>query len=293
MVEKMNILMAVNAKYLPQMKSVICSLGISQNIPIDFYLMHHELSHEHVREVQILVDKYCKGRLTEIKLDTKFLQGAKVLSHFSLEMYYRIFASDYLPQDLDRILWLDADLVVIKDIKSFYEQDFQGKSLVACGHRNGSSFDYKGTKDLIRLGIPTDGTYFNSGVLLINLEKIRKNFNSEKVCELIEKYESKLEFPDQDILNIMYYDDVLFAPQAIYNYQVQFDQTYGGERRHIIEKAAILHFTGGFKPWDYKSNHFAYRYYWDSYEKHGSKLKRVITRIKYISFRIYLKLKCK
>ena len=53
---------------------------------------------------------------------------------YPVEIYFRIFASKYLPQDLERILYLDADTIVINPLKELYETDFGGNYYVAATH---------------------------------------------------------------------------------------------------------------------------------------------------------------
>lgn len=270
--QKMNLLMAVNEKYVPQLRTLICSLGENCSLPIDIYLMHSKLCSDTIKNLKKIVHEKCKGNLVEIKINESFLKNAKLGNHFSVEMYYRIFASEYLPENIDRILWLDADIVVLKDLKYFYNSNLHNKSIGACKHREKDVLNPIVNQESIkRLGMDTNSIYFNSGVLLIDLNKIRKNFNQEKVISLIRKYNDILVYPDQDILNLMYVNDVHFVDESIFNYQVHYDWNYIGEAKHIKNDVAILHFAGPFKPWDYKSNHFSYDYYWKYYLVHGKR----------------------
>lgn len=266
-----NVLMAVNKNYLTQMKTLICSLGENNDPNIDIYLIHNELSSHEIEETAQLLKRTCNGYLHEIKVSEKFLEGAKVNEHFSIEMYYRIFATELLPKNIDRILWLDADIVTIKSIASLYHMDLQGYSIAACGHREKDK-----SKDLInrsfceRLKLGKDIVYFNSGVLLMDLNKIRKSFNKSATLDLIYRMETVLENPDQDILNILYQNDVLLLDKDVYNYQVHYDWKFANEKEKINEKAIILHYVGPAKPWKPTTYHFTYEYYWKYYLKHGS-----------------------
>lgn len=265
-----NVLMAVNKNYLEQMKTLICSLGENNNSIIDIYLIHNELAYEDIELLSNLLEKQCKGKLHEIKVSSSFLKGAKVNEHFSIEMYYRIFATELLPQNLDRILWLDADIVTIRSIENLYFTNLKGLSIGACGHREKDvNNNLINNQALKRLKLGNNKTYFNSGVLLMDLNKIRNNFNKDDILNLIYKMESILENPDQDILNIMYCDDVLVLDKNCYNYQVHYDWKDPNEKNIIQNTVAILHYVGPAKPWKATSNHFTYNYYWKYYLKHG------------------------
>mgnify|MGYP005800044767 CR=1 FL=1 len=291
--EKLNILMAVNQKYVPQMKTLICSIGVNCKQAVDIYLMHSELPESIIDKLSQFVAKWCKGNLIAIKLDKAFLKNAKLGNHFSVEMYYRIFASEYLPQNLKRILWLDADIVVLKNIETFYKCNMNGKSIVACKHREKDLDNPLINQEAIkRIGVDDDFIYFNSGVLLMDLQKIRNYFNHDKVCNLIAEYNEKLIYPDQDILNLIYQNDVFFADETIYNFQVHFDWSFRDEENHIENNVVILHFAGPVKPWKYNTKHFSYQYYWKYYLLHGKKsvyLKYLIMQKIYEVYRIMKK----
>lgn len=289
--EKINVLMAINTSYLEQMKTVICSLGINCSCSIDIYLMHTELSEKDIQILECLTRKMCNGKLCEIKINSDFLKDAKITNHFSVEMYYRIFASEFLPKTIDRVLWLDADLVVLKDLKEFFLSDFEGCSVICCGHREKTKDDTTmNDKGLIRLGMKKDDIYFNSGVLLMDLKKIRRNFNKENVLNIIYKKENILENPDQDILNLLYENDKLIKDWRIYNYQTHFDWKFDNEKEHLEKNAKILHFVGPFKPWIYTSEHFSYKYYWKYYFVHSGRYKYIVSKMMHLAYVGYMKI---
>lgn len=279
----MNILMAINRNYYQQMITLICSLGENNNLGIDIYLIHNELTSEHIKFVQRLMEKKNYGHLYEVKVNSTFLEGAKVNEHFSIEMYYRIFASELLPTTINRILWLDADIIAIKNIENLYNFDLQGNSIAACVHReryvNCNLINDQAVK---RLDMDSGCRYFNSGVLLMDLEKIRKYFNKEAVIELIYQKEAVLENPDQDILNLLYCHDVLMLDESIYNYQVHYDWDAVNERQHIQECAVLLHYVGPAKPWKPDTMHFTYDYYWKYFLMHGNRATYKKYKVKYV-----------
>lgn len=286
--------MAINRNYLQQMKTVICSLGSNCSCAVDIYIMHQELNSEDISMLQSLTKKMCGGTVYEIKMNSEFLKGAKILSHFSIEMYYRIFASEFLPVNLDRILWLDADLVVLKDLKELFFTDFHGMSVAVCGHRERISNEpVMNITGVDRLGLKKDDVYFNSGVILMNLDKIRENFEKDSVLKLIYEKETLLVNPDQDILNLLYQDDKLVLDWRNYNYQVHFDWKYPNEKQWLEQSATIIHYVGPFKPWVHTSRHFSYGYYWKYYFMHGSKFTYIKNEILKFVFLIYIKLKKK
>lgn len=296
-VNNMNILMAVNKKYVQQMKVLLCSLGMNHDVGIDIYLMHSELTKDILEDLERFTIKWCKGRLHQINVGNSFLRNAKVLLHFSVEMYYRIFASEFLPKELDRILWLDADIIVKDSILNFYNRDFLGKSIIACAHREMDERNSVVNRSaLTRLGLSEDTCYFNSGVILMDLQKMRREFNREEVCAMVEncsgvsgKYE--IIYPDQDILNILYQHDITYADKSIYNYQVHHNWKYDGEKEYIDNCVKILHYAGPVKPWGYQTYHFSYEYYWDYYLKFGRYSNYIKNKVLMICYKVFRGLK--
>lgn len=204
------------------------------------------------------------------KVSQKFLEGAKVNDHFSVEMYYRIFATELLPESLARILWLDADIITIKSLETLYYLDLHGYSIAACGHREKSESEkIINSSACQRLKLDSDTVYFNSGVLLMDLDKIRKNFDKASTLDLIFKMEKDLENPDQDILNILYQHDVLVLDKDSYNYQVHYDWESNNEKANIQDSTVIVHYVGPAKPWKPTTYHFTYEFYWKYYLEHG------------------------
>ena len=94
-------------------------------------------------------------------------------SRFSIETYSRIIAQYVLPQNVERILWLDADMIICKNINDFYNVDFEGKAIVCAANLKQDTAKYFEHK--IHLGMKTTDVYFNAGVILFNIAKLRKN----------------------------------------------------------------------------------------------------------------------
>lgn len=292
MLETINILMSVNQGYVEQLKTVICSLDANCRDFINLFLVHSGLSQRSIYDIKKMVRDNCHGELHVIKLESDFLAGAKVLSHFSIEMYYRIFASEFIPREIDRILWLDADLVVLRDLHKLFNLNLEGASIAACGHRERTLEDHTMNNDGIsRLKLKKGSTYFNSGVILYDLKKIRKNFDREKVIKLIYEHPEKLLNPDQDVLNVLYENDVKIIDWKQYNFQIHYDWSYPNEKILLRDFVTIIHYVGPFKPWTYTTKHFSYNYYWKYYLIHGTRWALIRNELLRIAYVIYMRVK--
>ncbi len=253
-----NILISVNENYLEKAKTMLFSTAKSTKESITVYLLNHGLSEKDVSTLQEYLKKKCKIALEVISIPETALDHMPLGNlNFSIEMYYRIIAQFLLPKSLDRILWLDADIVILKDIAPFYRQDFCEKKYVACADAAGDSAWVKNVKE--KLQLPSEHIYFNSGVLLINLEILRKETKLDEILGKSNELRDRLTYPDQDILNTLYAHDVLYADWKRFNYQLLGKgKIPKSERKQIV----VLHYAGQKKPWQHQNISASSKYYW-------------------------------
>lgn len=256
----MNILIAINDKYLDPVVTMLNSLQKNINIPLEVYLLYTSLSDKSIKKLEKFIVKECSGSLHPIYVDSSIFKDSPLKYHFSIEIYFRIIAPKLLPKSLDRILWLDADMIVLKSIEEFYFQDFEEKLLIvspdSCETFN---ITYaKMTKN--RLNLSDDHIYFNSGLILYNLNKIQENIDYYTQTEIIQEYKNNLDMPDQDILNILYSKKVKYVDNNVYNVQVRCNRKI--QIKNIEENAKIVHYIGRIKPWNIRWKNKASTFYW-------------------------------
>lgn len=160
----------------------------------------------------------------------------------------RFFIPD-LFQEYDKILYLDTDIVVRTDIAALWDIDISEKSVAATRMPLPRSYQRKYQKHNIN-----PSNYFNSGVILFNLEHIRQTSNI-KADDFFKHLLSHSDFecPDQDVLNLCFNNSILPLPEK-YNFGKQLD-------RKSEYNDMIIHFKGRVKPWKaYLGG--ADRYYW-------------------------------
>lgn len=252
----MNILVALNENYVPPLKVMLKSL-FENHIGKDFsiYLMHSHISEKKLADLQQFVNQ--EGhRLVTILVDPSLFQGATVFRHFTMEMYYRLVAHQFLPNDLDRILYLDPDILVINSMIDFYWMPFDQCYFVAAEHEPSAKVVRRLNR--IRLGTPKAKGYYNTGVLLMNLELLRKKANLERIFSFMKKHKRKLLLPDQDVLNALYWDKIKPADCFRYNYDARYCHYPDlnllvpkkmKDLQWIKENTVFIHFCGKRKPW--------------------------------------------
>lgn len=251
----MNLLVTLNAGYLHPLAVMLKSV-VSSNPGVDFpvYVLHKSLTEEDLNRVREAVGS---DRIIfhPIRIDDSSLADAPTSRRYPTEMYYRLFASRYLPEDLDRVLYLDPDLVVLNPLRELYGMSLENHYYAACSHvfiRGIQRFNE------FRLNMEKNTPYINSGVLLMNLSLLRQEMDPEEVFTYIRKHRSRLMLPDQDVLSALFGSKTLLVNSLLYNLSELFRNAYNnrlfpGETKitldWIRENTVIVHYCGKNKPW--------------------------------------------
>lgn len=145
--------------------------------------------------------------------------------------YGKLFIHELLPK-LDKVLYLDVDLIVLDSLKELYNTSFDGNYIVGCESHNYGKIQAK------ELGIDK---YFNSGVMLLDLKAMRENNVSEYIRKHFKSLVGKtLWVYDETIINGLLSDKIKFISQE-WNYCI--NRAYDNK----IKEPKILHFIGGDK----------------------------------------------
>ena len=245
------ILTTLDQNYLPQLQVLLTSLRINNpGERMSLYLLHSGIPPAGLEGVRRQCEAY--GYLfCSVWVDEALFRDAPVTRQYPREMYYRLLAPCMLPQEVKRAIYLDPDTLVINPIRPLWETDLEGNLLAAAAH-TGKTQLASGVNKL-RLG--TEGAYYNSGVLLMDLEAGRREVEPRALFDYVKQHRKELLLPDQDILNALYSRRILPLEDAIWNYDARNYTAYllrsGGEwdMQWVMEHTAILHFCGKGKPW--------------------------------------------
>lgn len=254
----MNILVTLDKNYLEPLKVLITSLLL--NNPgefFDIYVASDDLTDDDLADVQRLCSRY-ESRIYLIRVEDDLFANAPTLRYYSRAMYYRLLAAQMLPKELDRILYLDPDMLVINPIRPLYETDMGDNLYAACIHKG--LVNISKPVNQVRLSTYESEGYYNSGMLLMNLPAIREKVHASDIFAYAEKNRQLLVLPDQDILNGLYGKRILSLDERLWNYDIGGYSEYllssTGEKdiNWVMQNTAILHFCGKRKPW-HKSAH--------------------------------------
>lgn len=247
----MNLLVTLDQGYLHPLTVMLKSLSVTHpEEPLDVYVMNKALLPEHFDSIRRQLN-HPLLRLIDVKVCEEQLADAPVTNRYPIEMYYRIFAARYLPDTLDRVLYLDPDLVVRGSLTELY-QTSMGYAFFAAASHVPKSLERLNS---LRLHSRSDGPYINSGVMLLNLERLRREQDMEQVFRYIEENKAALFLPDQDVISALYGDRILPLDPWIYNMterllaaavlrpQLAIDLDW------VSAHSRIIHYCGRNKPW--------------------------------------------
>lgn len=246
----MNLLVTTDENYLPYLNVMLFSLKEKNpDEDISLYVLHTDISESLMSGTKRILGE--NGTLTMIKANEQALSDAPTTSRYPKEMYYRIFAAKYLPEEIDRVLYLDPDVYVNGSLSELYNMDMGDNFYAAASHTD-SAVMHKVNK--LRLDMDDESPYINSGVMLMNLERLRKEQNTDEVFEYIEKRKKLLILPDQDIISSLYGSRIIQLDSFKYNMtermlllKAPFEKELNVD--WVRENSVIIHYCGRNKPW--------------------------------------------
>lgn len=248
----MDIVHCIDDGYISQCGVTITSVCVNNmDEEIHFHILTNNLSFSNREILKDLVHKWRKN-IEFYDVDDQVLKKCPVRrgDHVSLATYFRILMSDILPKELDRVLYLDCDLIVCKSIRSLWNTDISSNSVGAV--YDGGTDDmrtYNRLKYDIRYG------YFNAGVLLVNLSYWREHYISDKLLDFISQYPERLLYWDQDALNSILIQSAKILPveynmlDAFYTKDLSLREVYLSAIDRQLKLPVILHFSSPDKPW--------------------------------------------
>ena len=240
-----------NEKLAPMFGVVVTSVGI--NVTSDdvmMYLLHNGLKDSTVKRLQKIADRYKVG-LKFLEIDLEILKDCPVddkIHYGNIMMYARLLLPSMLP-NLDKVIYLDCDLVVCKDLQSLWETDVNDMAVAMA-----PDLWYQDKGTLSRLGI--NNNYLNSGVIVMNLDYWRKHDVQNRLLSYIIDKGKELIYNDQDALNVILQKERWQLPVKYnvtpYYFNRNLDN-YPKEMHEEIREARInpiiFHFLGNIKPW--------------------------------------------
>lgn len=162
--------------------------------------------------------------------------------------YHRLFIPEFMPSGINRVLYLDTDMLVCRDLTPLLEHELEGYTV-------GAVEDLDTQASCKRLGIPLARGYFNSGMLLMDLPAWNANSISSRVQDYLVSHRDEpavIKYPDQDALNTVLQHSRKRLPLewntfACYPW-FQPNELSPAQQAAVLNPG-IIHFIGPEKPW--------------------------------------------
>ncbi|MBL1230597.1 glycosyltransferase family 8 protein [Enterococcus sp. BWB1-3] len=257
---KVPVVTASDEHYAPYLSVMIATLLDNVNDPnsrIHFYVIDDDISDKSKEQLRKTVNLHSDQASIEfVSVDHSLYKDFLVSDHITTTAYFRISLPKFLPaDDTCKVLYLDADTLILDDITTLFNLDLHDQTI-------GAVIDPGQTKALKRLGIDSNNFYFNSGVMVINLERWNKENITEKTIQFLTDHGDKIIYHDQDALNAVLYEQwAPFHPRWNMQSSLIFEKHPAPNEHYTkLYKAgsrnpAVIHFTGHDKPWNTLENH--------------------------------------
>lgn len=234
-----NIAVAPNKSYVKYMYVLMESLfETNRDKKICFYILYNELDEKDCSRIEMFVKKN-GAECRFIYIDKAVFANFPMEERFSVEAYFRLAVQDVIPTGVDKLLYLDCDMIVINDIEELYQENLEGKYFAACGFSPRCE----------------SGGDFNSGMLLFDMKRMREDITLDTYRILTQKMEKDF-YLDQALLNEQFAKDgVKYVWKQKYNFTCPFYRKYKKQVQkelpdYSMEDIVIVHFAGpGIRPW--------------------------------------------
>jgi len=218
-----NIVFAADDNYAQHLGVAIFSAieNYHDDRPLFFHILDNGIGSENKKRLKAM-ERQKGARLIFYDIPGSLLADCPEVNHLTKTSYARLLISELLPSDISKVIYLDADIVVLGNIAELYNQDLESYTL-------GAAADVMAREILRIYFYPGLSRYFNAGVLLINLDSWRRLGVKQKSLEFIRHHFNDIIRADQDILNLSgcYYfsylrmtpwDDFIFQDKNLKNF---------------------------------------------------------------------------
>lgn len=287
----MNIILTFDNRYSQYAAVLMASICLYNNVD-NFFLISDYISDENKTKLEkVCTNGGAQATFLKVDIDTvkKFPIGGRTVNHYlSLATYYRLLIPSLLPENVSKVLYLDCDIIVNDSLSELWNfKTNEDTYVLAVEDKN---VIISKAKERLQMG---GHAYFNAGVMLLMIDRLRKFHFTEKAISFISEHRDLIRMHDQDVLNALLYKHVQFLPLKYnvmdhYLYQsLDLPERYLSHKKDIYNPV-IIHYTGAVKPWNIECKHpykSLYQYYLDYTPWKGTPLfHKYLTRLERLNY---------
>jgi lipopolysaccharide biosynthesis glycosyltransferase len=254
---EIHVTMCVDYGFVVPLAVALASLnGVSQADSVNVHVLHPGLD----SATRLRIVSGLSGiNVSWVAIDDSVVRGAYHSSFLSKASLYRLLLGDLLPSDIERVIYLDADTLVVDSLAALYRADLF-ENVIGAIRDAGSPWaaGSLGT-DWQELGLEPSSHYFNSGVLLIDITRWRQEEVGSRCLELLRQFRPR--WGDQDALNTVLAGRWIELSRR-WNLQTADLTGYSAgwalwrsEVEAAITDPAVIHYTDRDKPWYLATKH--------------------------------------
>ncbi|GGE44361.1 lipopolysaccharide biosynthesis glycosyltransferase [Pedobacter psychrotolerans] len=264
----MDIVITIDNNYIEYCATMLVSL-IEKNpdTNIRCFVIHEEIKERLLYKFNKTFENCSSITFIFELVEPSILQAAPISHHISIATYFRLLIPDILPLYVEKVLFLDSDILIQSSLQELWDTDIKEHYLAATIAAGMDDYPQE-------IGLDKNSLYFNAGVMLLNLKKIRNFKLFSKSLHLIQNESHRIKWWDQDILNILFLDSWLpiklkwNVQPFIFNKELKNSDNQNLIERYdkfgyeeAIKFPIVIHFAGGNKPWLIGYNGFSEKVY--------------------------------
>ncbi|QQK70558.1 glycosyltransferase family 8 protein [Pectobacterium versatile] len=252
--DTLNVAYGIDKNYAIGCGISIASILINNDIDFTFHVFSDDFDDDFIKKLNALVEKF-KTKIVLYKINSEMLKTLPCTDIWSHAMYFRLLAFSHLSDKISRLLYLDADVICKGSLAKLNKLNTAPH--VAAVVRDVPEMQKKSANRLKMASL--EGKYFNSGVLFVNLTIWNELNLTQNIIDKLISGEESIQYPDQDVMNILLHDNVTFLPReynTIYSIKNELKDPSHQKYKEIIKNDTILiHYTGVTKPWHKWANY--------------------------------------
>lgn len=246
MSERIDIALGFDGQYVPHAANVMSS--IVRHAPgarLRFILLQADVTPEQKRQIEAAVPG---PEFVWIDVSNTDLPAYATRGHLNRTVLFRLGLEKLAPADCRRVLYIDADVIVVGDIREMWAVDLGPHAIAAATDCYQDADAFAGL-----WGLSAGGRYFNAGVQVIDLEKVRAGGLFAKALDFVVANDAKLLLGDQDALNYVFWKDAAVLEPTWNVQRFMNPEEIAGEtapdRRWGHGQPRLIHYIGMEKPW--------------------------------------------
>lgn len=263
----MHIAFCINDAYVPYITVTMKSIIVNHpDLDINFYILTDYISGEKRK----ILDEVVKGT-SNVHYDILYVKDKRVaqlkIGSWTIYTWYRVFLPQLLPIEVKKVLYLDADTLVVGDIRDLFKSEMKNIAIAGC--LDPQSFQ---KETFVRCGYNSLKRYVCAGVLMMNLDYWRKYNLTDVIIQYAIENKNTIKFPDQDSINNVCKDNKIVLPirygimDCFYFNNWNYNSYFKEELHESLTHPVIVHYAANL-PWIKEYDNRLFHDEWRIYNK--------------------------